>query len=189
MSDPFEDFYDEIDNFGSEFSKFIHPREFTERYDGTWTYFAFTYERAFEQLARKAYDDGIRGMHLIEPLFFLAHHSMELALKATISEFAQIDEVPPQLTGHRLLDLWDQLYDVMERYGSPPNDHWGIKCRGLVAHIHEIDPEGDRYRYPSNRKGKEYAGTEVDIAGLIKAHGHVTTYLDACRSMFAAGYR
>jgi len=32
VSDPFEDFYDEIDNFGSEYSKFIHPREFGERW-------------------------------------------------------------------------------------------------------------------------------------------------------------
>ena len=51
MSDPFEDFYDEIDNFGSEYSKFIHPREFGERWEGTWSYFAFTYEKAFERLA------------------------------------------------------------------------------------------------------------------------------------------
>jgi hypothetical protein len=52
-----------------------------------------------------------------------------------------------------------------------------------------VDAEGDRYRYPSNRKGIEFGGTDVDIAGLIKAHGHVTTYLDACRSMYSAGYR
>ncbi|QND70825.1 hypothetical protein [Tardiphaga robiniae] len=188
MGDPFEDFYDEIDNLGSDFAKFIHPREFGERWEGTWTYFAFSYDRAFEQLGRKAYEDGSRGMHLIEPLFFLARHSIELALKATIVDFAQIGEVTPQLTGHKLLDLWDQLYAVMDRYGYPPNDDWGIKCRSLVAHIHEIDPEGDRYRYPSNRKGVEFAGTNIDVEGLIKAHGHVTTYLDACRSMYAAGY-
>ncbi|UPK40051.1 hypothetical protein IVB18_24175 [Bradyrhizobium sp. 186] len=58
MSDPFEDFYDEIENLDSAVSKFIHPREFGERWDGTWAYFAFSYERAFEQLAKKAYEDG-----------------------------------------------------------------------------------------------------------------------------------
>jgi hypothetical protein len=189
VSDPFEDFYDEIEDLDSAVSKFIHPREFGERWDGTWAYFAFSYERAFEQLARKAYEDGTRGMHLIEPLFFLARHSIELALKATIAEFAQIDETAPNLLGHKLLDLWEQLYAVMDRYGSPPNDDWGLKCRGLVAHIHEVDPEGDRCRYPSNRKGIEFAGTSIDVAGLIRAHGHVTTYLDACRSMYSAGYR
>jgi hypothetical protein len=188
MSDPFEDFYDEIESLDSAVSKFIHPREFGERWDGTWAYFAFSYERAFEQLARKAYEDGARGMHLIEPLFFLARHSIELALKATIADFAQVGDNAPQLVGHRLLDLWDELYRVMDRYGSPPNDDWGIKCRELAAHIHEVDPEGDRYRYPSNRKGIEFAGTDIDVAGLIRAHGHLTTYLDACRSMYAAGY-
>jgi hypothetical protein len=58
MSGPFEDFYDEIENLDSAVSKFIHPREFGERWDGTWAYFSFSYERAFEQLARKAYEDG-----------------------------------------------------------------------------------------------------------------------------------
>lgn len=95
MSDPFDDFYDEINNFEFKVSKFIHPREFGERWDGTWSYFSFSYQRAFEQLARKAYDDGTRGLQLIEPLFFLARHSIELALKATIAEFAQIDDAAP----------------------------------------------------------------------------------------------
>jgi hypothetical protein len=163
VSDPFEDFYDEIDNFGSEYSKFIHPREFGERWEGTWSYFAFTYEKAFERLARTAYEDGARGMQLIEPLFFLARHSIELALKATIAEFAKIDDAAPQLVGHRLLDLWDQLYAVMDRYGSPPNDNWGIMCRGLVAHIHEVDPEGDRYRYPSTGRGLNSAAQMLTL--------------------------
>jgi hypothetical protein len=39
-------------------------------------------------------------MQLIEPLFFLARHSIELALKATIAEFAKIDDAAPQLVGH-----------------------------------------------------------------------------------------
>ena len=84
---------------------------------------------------------------------------------------------------------WGDYQTRMEGYGSPPNDEWGIKCRELVAHIHEVDPEGDRYRYPSNRKGIEFAGTSIDVAGLLRAHDHVTTYLDACRSMHSAGYR
>ena len=109
---------------------------------------AYSYERAFQELARKVFEEGRhRVSNLSSPLFFLARHSVELAIKSTIDEYAKTDEKKPDLAGHHLLELWDQLAGYMARWGVSADDNWGLIVRQQIAHMQEADPKGDRFRY------------------------------------------
>jgi hypothetical protein len=101
-------------------AKYIHHGGDVNHYATTWDYVAFTYSLAFDELARKAYQPGHRISNLSIPLFFLARHSIELALKGTILEYA--DDAKPE--GHDLVVLWKQLSAHMEDWGCPATDDW-----------------------------------------------------------------
>ena len=119
----------------------------------------------------------------------MARHSIELSIKSAIVEFAGTDTVPAHLEGHGLLALWYQLGKYMARWGTPNDDNWGKHCEKLLSHMHEADPDGERYRYPADLKGQSFTVTLVDLEDLVMAHWHITTYCDGCVSMHAAGYR
>jgi len=170
-------------------AKYIHHGGDINNYATTWEYVAYTYSRAFDEMARKAFEAGHRGSNLSTPLFFLARHSIELALKSTILEYAETDDVAPKLEGHDLVSLWKQLSDYMERWGNSATDDWGLIVAKQITDIQEVDPKGDRFRYPTDIKGKRFELTHVELEGLIRAHSSVTTYLDACAQMHSEGYR
>jgi hypothetical protein len=110
-------------------------------------------------------------------------------LKVTIIEFATTDDVKPELGEHGLLQLWKQLCGYLKRWGVPADDDWGKHCHKLISHMHEADPDGERYRYPADRKGKPFETTSVEIEKLVEAHWHITTYCEGSASMHDAGYR
>ncbi len=170
-------------------AKYIHQGGDINNYATTWEYVAFTYSLAFDELARKAYEPGHRVNHLSIPLFFLARHSVELELKSAIIEYAGTDETLPKIDGHDLVSLWNQLSAYMARWGNPTTDDWGVIVAKQIADIQEVDPKGDRFRYPTDIKGKRFELTHVELAGLILAHNSIATYLDACATMHSEGYR
>jgi hypothetical protein len=150
---------------------------------------SFTYSLAFDELARKAYEPGHRVSNLSIPLFFLARHSIELALKSAILEYAETDETIPKTDGHDLVVLWNELSGCMERWGCPATDDWGVIVAKQIADIQEVDPKGDRFRYPTDIKGKRFELTHIELEGLVRAQNSITTYLDACATMHSEGYR
>ena len=87
------------------------------------------------------------------------------------------------MEGHDLLALWKQLSGYMERWGSPTTDDWGIIVTKQIADIQEVDPRGDRFRYPADIKGNRFELTHVELEGLIRAHNSITSYLDGCATM------
>lgn len=190
MAETFDELLD-LSNFdgSSEVAKFIHEDSGINTYADTWAYVSYTHSRAFEALARNAFEDGIRGGNLGNPLFFLARHSIELELKSAIVEYTETDAILPDLAGHNLVILWDQLCGYMERWGVPATGEWGVNVAKIIADIHEADPRGDRFRYPLDIKGKPFEPTRVEIEGLIRAHNSATNYLDACAQTHSEGYR
>ncbi|MBW7973254.1 hypothetical protein [Bradyrhizobium sp. BR 10289] len=173
----------------SMMTKYIHHGGDINNFATTWEYVSFTYSLAFDELARKAYQPGHRVSNLSIPLFFLARHSIELALKGTIIEYAKTDDVAAKTDGHDLVALWDRLSASMERWGCSTTDDWGVVVAKQIADIQEVDPRGDRFRYPTDIKGKRFELTHVELEGLIRAHNSITTYLDACTTMLTEGYR
>jgi hypothetical protein len=140
MAETFDELLDlsEFDGH-SQIAKYIHRGSEVNSYASTWEYVAYGYSRAFDELARKAFEMSHRGGNLSTPLFFLARHSIELALKSTILEYADSDETLPRLEGHDLIALWEQLAGYMDRWGSPATDDWGRMVRKLVSDIQEAD--------------------------------------------------
>jgi hypothetical protein len=190
MAETFDELLDLSEFDGqSLIAKYIHHGGDINTYSTTWEYVAYSYSRAFEELARKVFDSGHRGDNLSTPLFFLARHSIELALKSTVLEYAETDDAIPKLDGHDLATLWDQLSAYMERWGSPTTDDWGVIVAKQIADIQEVDPKGDRLRYPTDVKGKRFELTHVELEGLVRAHSSITTYLDGCATMHSEGYR
>ena len=170
-------------------AKYIHHGGDINNFATTWEYVSFTYSLAFDELARKAYEPGHRVSNLSIPLFFLARHSIELALKTAILEYAETDGTTPKSDGHDLVVLWNELSGCMERWGCPAPDDWGVIVAKQIADIQEVDPKGDRFRYPTDIKGKRFELTHVELEGLVRAHNSITTYLDACANMHSDGYR
>ena len=111
--------------------------------------------------------------YLVLPLFYLARHSIELHLKDAILEFAKTDDVMPDLEGHGLMQLWNQFKDYMDRWGTPADDEWGVYIEKLMNHLHQHDPDGERFRYPENKKREPFGLTRVDLEDLVRAHWHI----------------
>jgi len=173
----------------SQVAKYIHRGNDVNSYAKTWEYVAYSYNRAFEELARKAFEMRHRGGNLSSPLFFLVRHSVELALKSTILEYAESDEVSPKLDSHDLVSLWEQLERYMERSGSPATDHWRRMVRTLITDIQAADPRGDGFRYPTDIKGNPFELTHIELEGLIRAHNSIISYLDGCATMHSENAR
>jgi hypothetical protein len=55
--------------------------------------------------------------------------------------------------------------------------------------MQDVDPKGDRFRYPLDIKGRPFEPKWVEIEGLIRAHNGITTYLDGSATMHAEEYR
>jgi hypothetical protein len=191
MPDVFADLLDlkELEKFPSRIKKFIHRDGREPNYEKTWEYFCGVYHEAFDVLARKALEDWPKRSGLSTPLFYLARHSIELSLKDTILEYASTDAVPAKIDGHGLMQLWNQLLGYLERWGVPGTDEWGVYCTKLLNHIHEADPDGERFRYPTAKDGKPFELTRVELDGLIRAQWHLTIYCDGCANMHADGYK
>lgn len=190
MAETFDELLDlsEFDGH-SQVAKYIHRGSDVNSYAKTWEYVSYSYARAFEELARKAFEMSHRGGNLSSPLFFLARHSVELALKSTLLEYAESDQTPPKLDGHDLVALWDQLEGYMGRWGSPATDDWGRMVRALITDIQDADPRGDRFRYPTDIKGNPFELTHIELEGLIRAHNSITSYLDGCATMHSESAR
>jgi hypothetical protein len=179
----------EIERFPSVVTKFVHRDPTASAYDKTWERFSCGYSAAFEALARKCLEKNQDLTLLSSALFYLARHAVELALKSAILEFAETDDTPPKLTTHNLQALWEQLGEYMDRWGTGNKDQWGVHCGKLIAHMHESDPDGERFRYPSNLKGETFELTRLDLEELVRAEWHLTMYLDACCEMHADGFK
>jgi hypothetical protein len=62
------------------------------------------------------------------PLFYLARHSIELHVKETILFYSEQHARPPDLEGHRLMSLWNQLLGYLNGVGYGTDDDWTAYC-------------------------------------------------------------
>jgi hypothetical protein len=161
--------------------KFLHREPPPSLSEQTLSYYSYSYELAFRQLAEGVRERWRHNGLLQAPLFYLARHSIELHLKYAIQEFAKYTGEQGTETGHDLLALWTELqrqqFELAELSGK--DDPWGKHVDRLIKHIHSIDPKGDSLRYPHNITGKLFKYTRVEFEGLVKAHEHITGYCGA----------
>jgi hypothetical protein len=150
-------------------------------------YYQHGYSNGFELLYKAVIEAGGRQRHYFAlPLFFIGRHSMELAIKEAIVAFATHSSETADLEGHRLAQLWTQLLRLIKAAGFQTDDQWICYCSKLVNHIHEADPDGECFRYPSNTKGVSFQFTSVELDGLAKAHMHISMFCDCSMQMLEA---
>lgn len=180
--DPHTLFDEELKRVPSKIRPFLEKRRASGDYAKTWEYFVGAYGRAFDVLAQGELENWSGHSQLTEPLFFLCRHSLELSLKDAIREYS----VPPGRipTGHSLLQLWNELLKLQKEAGlGDGTDEWSIYCTKLIGHIHDADPDGERFRYPSDKLGRVFELTRVQLEGLAVSHWHVGMYCDGAIGM------
>jgi hypothetical protein len=154
-------------------------------YAKTWENFAGAYHDAFEIMVDAAMTKDARG-RLTLPLLYMCRHTLELDIKNAIIVYSESAAVPPDVKGHSLARLWNELMRQIELAGFEINDEWTVHCGKLVDHIHQIDPDGERFRYPSSTSGTEFDQTSVDITGLAVAQWHIGMLCDGVIGMLDA---
>jgi hypothetical protein len=140
---------------------------------GSWDLLAYSFQRGFEtfwDLAQSYHNDL-----LLRPLLLLWRQSVELALKAAITEIAGgIDGKP----GHDLEALFTQLLRTRSALGFVDNDDLTHRVRQMIALVQSLDPFADRFRYPSSQRGEPFEGVIVNLDELFQAHWIIVTYCE-----------
>lgn len=183
--------YDEIiqyqvSNIPQRLQPFLDKGTHWDSLSQTWGNYAHAYDRAFEIMASHYLSVHPRSDNLIIPLFYLARHSMELALKEALKECERYSPEPLKIGGHSLLKLFDKLEAYLVDNRFVETDTWSAHCRAVLAHIEATDPNGETFRYPESVKGEVFDAAEVAIEGLIQAHYHVTLLADCTVAMLEA---
>ncbi len=145
----------------------------------TMSYMAYAYGKGFTEYAERALDDWPKKNYVIQPMVYLARHSMELYLKWAISEYQDyLGDFGEKTDHHGLLKLWNSLIKLMEKAGAPTDTDFSKRCLGLLRYIDETDPNGEQFRYPHSKKGEAFELKKVDLEGLVKAHYLVSEYAE-----------
>jgi hypothetical protein len=143
-------------------------------------YMAYAYGRAFTEFAEDALDDWPKKNYIVQPMVYLARHSMELYLKWTIHEYQEfLGDYSEKTDHHSLAKLWNTLVKLLAAASAPTYDEYSQYCLKLLNHINQIDPDGEQFRYPHNKDGEAFELAKVDLEGLVKAHWHVSSYAEA----------
>ena len=154
-------------------------KEDTGQISMTMSYMAYAYGKGFTEYAARALDDWPKKDYIIQPMVYLARHSMELYLKWAINEYQDyLGDYSEETDHHGLIKLWNSLIKLMEKAGAPTDSEYSKHCLRLLNHINETDPDGEQFRYPHDKEGEPFELAKVDLEELVKAHYLVSTYAD-----------
>lgn len=156
----------------------------TNKYE-SWEYFIGGYGKAFEILVENALQSN-SDPQLNVPITYLCRHAIELSLKDAIISYAESAGHSDPVLSHNLLTLWEELLRQISAAGFQNDDDWTVYCGKLVYYIHSFDMSGERFRYPSNRKGVQFEMPDIDLKQLAIAHWHVGMLCDGAIGMLDA---
>lgn len=161
-------------------------KEDTDQIIMTMSYMAYAYGKAFTEYAGPALDDWPRGDYIIQPMVYLARHSMELYLKWAIVEYQNfLGDHSDKTDHHGLIKLWNTLTKLLAKAGAPTDSDYSRHCLRLLNHINEIDPDGEQFRYPHDNAGETFELAKVHLEELVKAHYLVSTYAEGSVDMIS----
>jgi hypothetical protein len=180
--DPHSIFDAELQRIPAKMRKFLVREPAPSTFEKTWEYFEGAFGMAFDVITKTALANWSGGQ-LALPLFFLCRHSMELSIKGAIVAYAESAGELPRIEGHGLAQLWNELMRQIQAAGFETDDEWTVYCGKLVQHLHEVDPDGERFRYPTSRKGVAFDFTRVELKELAVAHWHIGMLCDGAIGM------
>lgn len=168
----------------SSVRKFLHRDTHNPAYGQTTGYYAYAYAGAFERLIMVAIHSWPQADYLRLPAFFLARHSAELHLKEVIQDYCAATGNLYDAAGiHSLVSLWNRVTKLMP---IVPEDEWSAHVGRLIQHMHDFDPDGQRFRYPENNDGVPFLHTRVELEQLANAHGTITLWCEGAMDMLSA---
>lgn len=167
-----------------KFRRFLHRESSPASFMQTTAYYAHGYKHAFERLVMTAIHLWPQAEYLRMPVFFLARHAAELSLKEVIQQCSAANgRSEPVSDEHRLLKLWEAAQRHVATAGWATDDDFSVHCGKLVQHLHEMDPNGQRFRYPGSNSGEPFSYTRVELQELRKAHAHITLWCEGVTDM------
>ena len=140
---------------------------------GSWDLLSYSFQRAFELLwdHARAESSGV----LVRPLLSLWRQSVELALKAAISE---LDGGITGKHGHDLRALFRELLAQRASLGHKDDDDFASDVAAMISLVQAFDPFADRFRYPARKDGKPFEGIDVDLDQLFQAYWIIVTWCE-----------
>ena len=164
------------DTAPSNVRKFLHRDSRNPTYGQTTGHYAYAYAGAFERLVTVAISTYPQADYLRLPLFFLARHAAELHLKEVIQDYCTASGVPYDAAGvHSLMTLWNRATNLVR---IPLEDEWSAHVGRLIQHMHDFDPNGQRFRYPDDNDGEPFQHTRVELVSLADAHATITLWCE-----------
>ena len=164
---------EEIVNEQPELRAFVRALPRGIDVSATWDLVAYSFQRGFETLWDHAESDH-SGL-LARPLLLLWRQSVELSLKAAITEIAGTITGKP---GHDLSALFEQLCEARAALGYEDDDELTVSVREMISSVQSVDPFADRFRYPSRTGGRPFDSVEYDADELFQAHWIIVTYCE-----------
>lgn len=140
------------------------------------------FAQGFFEAGIQLLEDGVENRGPVDltvyPAIYLVRHGTELILKHISYEIHFIGEKSqPRSNHHRVLDLWDDMrsdlqifleLDHRERdFGPGPLLSMG-SVRELLIELHNLDREGDAWRYPTSVDGETHLA-DVEYVHLRNA--------------------
>lgn len=153
-------------------------REFVRRQPhdltaGSWDLVSYSFERGFEVMWDAARLDH-SGL-LLRPLLMLWRQSVELSIKAALTDIA--GEIAGN-SGHDLSKLFALLLTARAGLGYSDDDEYAGQIQTMIAHVQAFDPFADRFRYPTSKSGRAFEGVAADFDELFQAHWMITTWCE-----------
>lgn len=127
---------------------------------GPYTFYAYSrgYFHAVERLVESIENKPSSLDVLVYPLIFLGRHGVELSLKHLASVLPLIWDQPSQyLKSHNILKNWEIVKGYLVQRKEFDPDGTGIPyVENTIIELQGFDPLGEKFRYPSDKKGKRY---------------------------------
>lgn len=145
--------------------------------------YAAAYRSAAEQLFDGYVARGVTDNFMVFPLAFLWRHYLELTLKALWEVMPSAPDFPNE---HSLLKLWEPIEKyVVARW--PASGENGFVA-SAIKKVHEVDPDGDGFRYPMRRNRSPNLTKlpqAVNVEEFDRSMRRVANLLDATWSQLA----
>jgi hypothetical protein len=179
---------DEMNVFPPALRSFIPTwRQDRGRINRTLDGFAYSYGHAFHALAEAVLPEWPKRNILVLPAVYSARQSMELWLKAAIVDYESIlGEHYDETQNHSLTKLWIRLSELVGRIQGGANETHAAYCLNFIGQFDEIDPDGERCRFPYPNWPPSFELSKTQFENLIKVHWQVHTYADASMELIQA---
>ncbi|MDN3592491.1 hypothetical protein [Methylobacterium adhaesivum] len=142
--------------------------------DNGGPYDLYDYSHGFLEAAKVIIDRSAKFDAVVDTLVYPAcfnfRHGIELFAKYAIATINKItNENLTYRQNHSILDNWLILEEKITPYARRLNADDMIFIRKLIECFHEVDPNGQIFRYPENIKGqqhlKEWSIINLEIVG------------------------